>query len=214
MAKKLYVLMILFTLSNGLALAQTPVSPPESEHFPPATETGILVDARLGGEWRFVGESVDLEQESNIRHEGTVWGGPAGDRLVVVRVTVPDQAPSAIGGAWELAQEIFDDHELIDRTGVDREDPQLPCIEAFWGSRDDPGYAGTGVTGFSTLGVLCAATAADFYIVIYSTDRFAYDDQFTVVRRVMGVDEGSGVHLAPRGHQLAMQTYSASTWMP
>lgn len=186
MVKLHCVLVMLLALSSGSALAQTPDSPPESEHFPPITETARIVDARLGDEWRFVGESADMVRERNIRQEGTVWGGPAGDRLVVVRVDVPEQSPSVIGDAWLLAQNIFDDQELVDRADVDREVPELPCIEMLWGSRDDTGAVGTGVPGFSTLGVLCAASASDFYVVIYSSDRFAYQDQFTVVRSILG----------------------------
>ncbi len=188
MSKSLCAMVVLLALSSMIATAQTPTPSTERDRRSPLTETGKIVGSRLGYEWYLVGETGDRERDQSIQWEENVWGGPAGDRLVIVRITVVDQSPADITGAWLAAQDVFDDQELLDRTDVDQEPPQLPCIDMLWGSRDDAIPAGTAVAGFKSLGVLCATSPSDFYVVVYSSYRYTYQNQFALVRSVLNGD--------------------------
>ncbi len=185
MLKSLLILLVLLAFPT-VALAQTPAPPPQQRTSPtPISEVARLVDNRLGDEWQLIAQGMDLDRDQNIQQEGAVWGGPAGDRLNVVRINVVNQSPSDISGAWLQAQQIFDDQELGNRSEPDRDTPQLPCIDMAWGNRDDSGPVGVGVNGFQTLGVLCATSPSEFYVVLYSSFRFVHDQQFAVIASVL-----------------------------
>lgn len=183
---KAILILILFLSFPGFARAQTPEAVSERTSPPPVSDVARLVDARLGNDWHLVAQGIDVARDRNIQQEGAVWGEPVGDRLVVVRINVADQSPSAITEAWTQAQKIFGDQGLVERSETEAVVPSLPCVDMFWGSRDDSGPIGSGVTGFQTLGMLCATSPSEFYVVLYSSFRLAQEEQFTIVKAVVG----------------------------
>jgi len=180
----LILALVLTTQAMGVT-AQTPEVRSEGVTLAPQSDGATIIEERLGSGWVLVAEGIDMAREENIEQVGTIWGGPAGDRLEVIEISVLDQSPAAISEAWEAAQDIYAQQRLVDHESIDRVEPDLPCLDMEWGSRDDASAPGTAVSGFRTVGVLCATSSADFSIVLYSSFQGDYDAQFAYVGLIL-----------------------------